>query len=442
MSRYLRLALEENISDAGTAVNTNEYDLARLSQEMDAAFEDGQAISVVMENLKQCISVGESFIENNTCTPETLAMLRLGVEQQFNRLHHVSSRVGFEDHDADIVRQHEIVLESARDATLAWQQTQVVSFKQSMNSIGDFFRSVDGQVNKYRSKLTETKEEFVSKKNSFQSVQHRTSLVELWYHFADEHGPTANITQATRKDLELSHYVLNVYVGTVAKAMGRLNSVLRSAHIKNVGDAEKLFIEIEKMATGSSMFNKKYLGGYPFFSATGLIEKKGDLRHEVNVNGRRLSKLAALASPATIVETVSRYHEKQKVSYNIKGNVARVKFLEEDLMVKVTTNEIGDLIEAGLKYLENVDAYKTHSRQFVASVNDAMKSISTLMAETGDKIKGKDVSVIEQALKQVEQYVQNIVHCYQNPAEAEIARSIKGAKYLMYLTLRLIHNAE
>lgn len=444
MSNFLRLALEENGVEAaeGGLEDGSEYTLARMSHEMDNRFEDTQAVAVVMESLSGYVMRIESLIEKGKCTPETLSILRLGVEQQLNRLHHPRLSCGLENHSDDIVRQHELVMEEARDATLAWQQTQVVSWKETVNSIGDFFRSTDSQVQKYRDKLEETKEELTHKKNDWNDVQHRTSLVELWYHFSTERGPAVDIPSAVHKDLELSTYILTEYTSAVAKELSRLSSMLKSARMDKVDDAIKLFSDIARMKTGATLFKSSYLGGFPYLSATGLSQKKGDRRQVIEVKGKEFGALATLATPDTIVESVSRYHEKQMSSAKWKGNFDRVKFLEADKMVKLTAAQIGELIEDGFKYLDNVTAYRQNTQQFIGAVNSAMESVTKLLQGASDKLDGKDKSAVAHGLKQVEQYLQNLVHCYQNPAEAEIARSIKGAKYLLYLTLRMIHNAK
>jgi len=444
MSNYLRLALEGDATEVaeGGVEDGVEYDISRVSQDMDAEFEDEQSMSVVMENLAGYALCIESLIQNNACSEGTLTALRLGVEQQLNRIHAPINAVSLESEGVDIVRQHEIALEGIRDILNKYYQANVLGVKHRLNAVADFFRSTHSQIGKYRNKLSDAESEFRTESGSWENVQHEGSLLELWYHFSNDRGQTKDISSAIAKDVALSTYILKTYSGEVIGAVAKLGAIIRAGKLRTLKDAEKFFQDVERLKTGAQLFNQSYIGGHPYLSVTGLTVKRGDRRRVNEIGGKARSRLAELATPDTVVEVGKWTHTAMKVAANGTGYVGMIANFVASAKIKMTTNEIGDAIKAGFTYLDNVDSYITNGRRFLIEAAKASEALVRLVDTIDNEMPSEDAAAVRAGVKQVEQYLNNLVHCYQNPAKAEVARSIKGAKYNMYLALRMIFNAK
>lgn len=413
-------------------------DLLHADEELASQTRDIETTAAVLEHLDDYAFALESMIENDECTPQALQLVETGINNELARVDETMELPALES-DTTPAQRGQMALEFLRNWFHRVATQWVVSRKHSRDFWNDLIRSVESRVGKYRNRLEKGKAEYNHKKDEWNEREHTGNLVEMWYHFATDHGDAKQLIPEIEKDVKMSSYVLIEYPKKIAELYKKAEGVLGQAKLSDEANAIRLAKAIEGLAHPASLFDRSMIGGKPFLSVTGLEVDVGTKRKPVSIGDVSFAKLSELASPKKVVETGSWQHTATKIAAHTIGFVAARK-QSARMTIKFSSQDVGTVIDAGFQYLEHVDAYLKQAKLF-AQEGEAIESTFTKFEQTAsDQMQsGREVAAM---IRQVQQFLENIEDCFKSPATKEMARSIKGAKYCDYMSLRMIYQAR
>lgn len=420
-------------------LDDTETTLLTAGEEGASSERDQETVSVVLENLANYMVTLENLIETNSGTDDTVDLIVTGAQNE-------AARVGEEielpalESVLDPLYRHKIALEGLRELWHRLASYYVVSWKHGVDFWDDLLNSVTTRLNKYETRLRAAQQEFNTKKGGWGNDTHTGNLVEMWYHFTTDQGVAHNLVPEIAKDLKTLKYILNDYSGKVVNLFKKAVGTIKGMKLESLDGAVKFAQAIEKLERPGDLFDTSLLGGKPFLSVTGLEYETGSRRTPVTVDGKVFKRLAELATVKKVVESGSWKHTGSKVFYQTvyKGN----KTVHPDIDFQFKTADIGKVLDSGISYVENVRAYLKTVRQFESTSQELIQVFEKVSADSLDSIRGADAKAVSAILRQVQRYLDNIQACFRSPATAEVARSIKSAKYCTYMGLRMIYQAK
>jgi hypothetical protein len=411
-------------------------DLLHADEELSTQTRDIETTAAVLEHLDDYAIVLESMIENDECTPQALQLVETGINNELARMDETMELPAMEA-DTTPAQRGQMALEFLRDWFHRVATNWVLQRKHSRDFWNDLIRSVESRVGKYRARLDKGKAEYEHKKDGWHESQHTGNLVEMWYHFATDNGDAKRLIPEIEKDVKMSAYVLIEYPKKVSELYKKSQSVLGSAKVTDEASALRLGKAIEALQHPAALFDRSMIGGKPFLSVTGLEVDMGTKRKPVSIGGTTLAKLSELASPKKVVESGSWKHTAMKIA---KHTVASSVGTGANMTIKFTTQDVGTVIDAGFQYLEHVDAYLKQAKDFEHAGEGFEKIFQGFESSVPQQMhSGREVAAM---IRQIQQYLENIEECFKSPATKEMARSIKGAKYCDYMSLRMIYQAR
>lgn len=443
--KMLRQALESinpEEHEAGEEDDGMEANVAASVAAIDNTFDTTQTDSVVLESL--CVYEGmlENLIKTKRCTQATADLIGTGIDQQLNRLSmKIAPKYAMENYEGDAVRQHEIALEGVRDVINSLAAMYVLETKHIFDITTDLFKSTASHISKYRNRMAGAEEEYKGAKADWQEDRHTGSLTSLWYFFRNDKGNTTEVLRALDKDLDMSKFVLVTYPKQMTDMLKKLAGIVNANKANNMAALLKLGHAVEALGHPAEAFRKMYIGGKPFLNKTGLEMRHGTVRSIVSVNGKALERLSDMASPRGVVESGSFEHGALKAAMHLShvGPIINVLATGD---VTLSTQDIQRIIDHGNEYIKNVSDYTRSGSAIQSAISDFERGLRKLTESVDNQMSNADMRTVQQVLRQIEQVANNILHCYQQPASAEIGRSLRGAKYCAYLVRRMIFNAK
>lgn len=442
--KMLRQALE-NLSPNESDLEEEdglEANVATSVAAIDNTFESNQTDSVVLESLFVYEGMLENLIRTKHCTQATADLIGTGIDQQLNRLSiKIAPKYSMENYSGDIVRQHEVALEGVRDVLNNLAQAYVLETKHIFDITTDLFKSTESYLTKYRNRMAGAEEEYKSAKTEWKENRHTGALTSLWYFFRNDKGNTTDVLRVLDKDLDMSKFVLVTYPKQMTDMLKKLAGIVNSNKANNMSALAKLGKAVEALGHPIDEFRKAYIGGKPFLNKTGLEMRHGTVRSIVSVDGKALERLSDMASPRGVIESGSFGHGVLKTAMHLThiGPIINVVATGD---VVLTTQEIQHVIDYGNEYLKNVSDYTRSGGAIRSALTDFERGLRKLTDSVDKNMSTADMRTVQQVLHQIEQVANNILHCYQQPASAEIGRSLRGAKYCSYLVRRMIFNAK
>ncbi len=299
-----------------------------------------------------------------------------------------------------------------RGSLLDISQYFVLVFKQQKDFFSDLFRNSQGKIAKYEEIIGEADTEFKQKSRHWENDMHGGSSGVLWEHFATDQGiPARELPSILKKDLEMSKYVLTDYPVKVLEQLKKLTSAVRSGNVSTTKKAVSMLKTIDKIEHPVGMFNKKYFGSKSYFGVTGLEEKTAKMRPVLTVDGDTFSGVAELATPSKVIEDWSGYHVIKKLAskaallpgpaFHAQRAIAGLLVNSSTKSYELTTNEIGELISSGQKYLDNVGQFLKLESRFVQAIGEFDHAIQTLINTADDDMSEAEQAKIKQIVKQV-----------------------------------------
>lgn len=411
-------------------------DLLHADEELSSQTRDIETTAAVLEHLDDYAIALESMIENDECTPQALQLVETGINNELARVDETMELPAMES-DTTPTQRGQMALEFLRDWFHRVATNWVLQRKHRNDFWSDLIRSVESRVGKYRARLDKGQAEYNHKKDSWNERNHTGNLVEMWYHFATDNGDAKRLIPEIEKDVKMSAYVLIEYPKHVSELYQKAETVLNSNKLSDEASAMKIGKAVEALPHPAALFDRSMIGGKPFLSVTGLEMEVGTKRKPVSMGGTSFAKLSELASPKKVVESGSWKHTAMKIA---KQTVANSIGTGSNMTIKFTTQDVGTVIDAGFQYLEHVDAYLKHAKSFQQAGDGFERIFEGYEQSASEQMQsGREVTAM---IRQIQQYLENIEDCFKSPATKELARSIKGAKYCDYMSLRMIYQAR
>jgi len=82
------------------------------------------------------------------------------------------------------------------------------------------------------------------------------------------------------------------------------------------------------------------------------------------------------------------------------------------------------------------------TKKFNQATHGLASAFETVAKKLPEELKGDEAAAASKVMHQALQYVNNIIACFQTPSLAEMARSLKGARYCAYAAARMISQAK
>lgn len=453
--------------------DTTEYDVAATEEELKVMQADNQTVAAVTEALEDLATTVRVLIDNGQCTGGTLALLHLAGEQYVSQLGERPVRLSFESLDtASLERQHELALEGFFENV---GQSYVMSVKHHVNAVKDFFKGTSGKIKKYATALNDAEREYEQTKSHFAIGPYEGSLNDLWYFFSTTAGMSKKILVDLKDDVAFSRYALVTYPEKVLDTAHKLTGMIKSGKLDSLANVQKLAKQVEGLSSGFDLFDSKLAKTASYFNAVTLGEDSGSATKPLTIGNTTYDKLAGLATSRAWVEQGSTTHSAKKAGAYIGSAVAHGVIAGAIGTVGVaaaagtisgattalssmanrgassyltpqfdySASDIATVIAGGKAYLDNVEHYLKLDHNFETSADAFVGSLSALSKTVnhtgGDK---ETVEAAKKLMRQLDKFGTNLLfENFCKPAVAEIARSIKGGKYCMYLGKRMIYNA-
>lgn len=431
------------VDDEGTVIENGlgdaeeiETDIVRADQEREAEFNDADTVSSAMESLFILESNVAAIIRNKTYTAETAGLIRNQVDFQLNRVNAQLDWNAMESDADDLAGQHQFALEGIREGLKKMAQNVSMQFKHTFNAVGDVFRSTESAIGKYEEQLNKLEEKLNAARGKWQRNEHQADLTQLWYFFTTDKGPSRDIAADARKDLAMSSYVLGEYHKLALDTMLKAIATFSAARPQSKDQAKRIFAEIEKIEMPASSFKQEFLGGQPYFNRAGLVLNQGSKRTPITFDGVTFEKLAQLASPITVVETSSLAHKVKKAVLSPAGG-------RKASMFQYKSDDIQEIIETGRAYIKNVRTALSHASAFNAADKKWSAALDNFFLADfkGTELADADLKAYDRLAFQLAQLSDNLIRNFSSPANAEMARSLRAAKYCGYMAATMIRFA-
>lgn len=436
----MRAEAGDNVGEAALVDDGDNLaeDLLHADEELQAQTRDIETTAAVLEHLDDYAIALEAMIENDECTPQAIQLVETGINNELARVDETMELPALEA-DTTPTQRGQMALEFLRDWFHRVATQWVLSRKHRSDFWSDLIKSVEARVGKYRARLDKGRAEYNHKKDGWHESKHTGNLVEMWYHFATENGDAKRLIPEIEKDVKMSAYVLIEYPKHVAELYRKAEGALSGKRLTDEASALAIGKAIEALPHPVALFDRGMIGGKPFLSVTGLEYDVGTKRKPVSVGEVSFTKLSELASPKKVVESGSWKHTAVKIAAHTIGYV-NAKKSGAGMTIYFTTEDVGTVIDAGFQYLEHVDAYLKQAHVFNQEGAKFESIFEGYAQSAGEQMhSGREVAAL---IRQIQQYLENIEDCFKSPATKEMARSIKGAKYCDYMSLRMIYQAR
>jgi hypothetical protein len=416
---------------------TNEPELLDGERELDgvdAEYDMEQSEAVAIESLATWRDLLAHQIATKTVSFESIAVIQMGVQQiyaqQGTRIRTVAQESNM---SAEAYGQY--VMESIFGAI---GNATVLPFKRWKDRLGDMFRSLPAQAEKYKAKLDSARQELHQKPFSGAA---EINMHELWGFFRTGEGQAINTLAVLQKDLAMDKYVLVDYPKQLAQIVQALTNVIGHADFSTPEGTKRAALEVEKLQHPVDLFNQQFIsnGKKPYLGVTGLDIKVGAKRKVLSVDGQALTKLAELASVRRIDEVSEFMHNfanaAGKVGGKVLGNAVNTASIILSKNAKMTQQELDKLITFGEEYVNNVDAYLQGAQQ----LNHTFEALDQAIEKhSHGKLQGEGAAVFTQ----IAQFADVCVQAWGNPAAREVHRALRGARFVAYMARRGIFHGK
>ncbi|BDD79616.1 hypothetical protein [Burkholderia phage FLC9] len=416
---------------------TNEpelIDVERAADDADGEYEIEQSDAVAIEQLCAWRDLLAHQIQSKTVSLESIAMVQMGVQQIYAR-QGVRMRTISQESNMSVEAYGKYVMEGIFGAI---GNSIVLPFKRWKDRLGDLFRTLPSQAEKYRSKLTTAREELHQKPFSGAA---EINMHELWGFFTTGEGQAVKTLATLQKDLAMDKYVLVDYPQQLGKLVQQAAGIIGNGDWSTDEGAKRAALELEKLPHPADLFNKQFLseGKKPYLGVTGLDLQVGAKRKVLSIGGVALPKLAELASAKRVTETGSLGHDVAnlagKIGGKIVGNAVNTASIVLSKNVKMSQQDLDKLITFGEEYVNNVDAYLKGASQ----LNGAFEALDAAIEKHSH---GKYEAGAGAVLQQAAGYADQLVQAWGNPAVREVRRALRGARFVAYMARRGIFHGS
>lgn len=340
---------------------------------------------------------------------------------------------------------NEVSLEAKDSNKLAVAKNKLHGrFKKMFEGWKDGWRTMPALIKKYEARLAELQKEL---SGTMIRGPLDVNLSGLWQHFSNETGPIHNnFMHKVQEDLAFSSYILGDFSKEAMAQLRKLETALHTGQGNSDDEAKRTALDLEKLEAPSMYLDHKWMcasGEQPYLSVTGIYASQGRVPRPVAIGGVSMEKLAKMAMPFHVREYGSFLHGMKKLFVN--GSKANVR---------LTENDLENLLKAGQTYLGNARAYMDNyhnSWPIFRRIDESLDMIwndfdlTEYTINLGDEEDGDTYEVSWQTsgtgdvtrraalYDQILMVVQNFSDSVVAPGSHEAHRAVRAAKFHCYL---------
>lgn len=330
-------------------------------------------------------------------------------------------------------------------------QSEVVAWKQFVDSITETIESADNRRKEYSKRLDKTEAEYSSKQGSWEHSTHDGSMTGISLFFVlrnfekDEkrwtstkmHRGETDPVQAIHTDLAYSRYLLHDWPKKVLDQLKRLTAIMSSARVKSDKDMIDLVKKIEGLGYLPDQFRKDLLEPGRLLDTTNLKLTKGETRSKLSLDSILFERLAMQANNQYVAFSGQVFRKIGKAAVSTYGANVRAMDAATAPSFKYTNDDIKTIVDGGREYLKNLEAYEKLTGEFTKAYQ-AFSEAMNKFSSANDSLTSQQNKVV----RQIGQVGMSIRSNFVHPGIDEAARALRGARYANYLALRMIASAS
>lgn len=469
----------ENLDDA--LPEGGEEHIEQCADMHENALEVLERTNEALESITEYTSRLEKMIEDKSITLESLALIRMGVEKECDRIGQEITFPSLEGvAEDDVNGQAKVALEGFKDFLNNLAQAYVMTFKHLRDALIDSSRAVSLALPRHEKKMLECKRHYADVKGDLADGEIRFAPIGFEYFIINGNVQGGNDLVANiKKDVEIDKYLLVTYPKRILQELNAAISAINAASIKNVDDIVKLGKKIEGFKMPSEMFEGKYTEHAVLFGMNvGHDKNKAKKQIKGHEGAEGLSRLAEMAGSGAprlkvglrsyIGQVVHGMNQILPAYMGGPGAMAAVHTTQQvakaaahaswkDSNFFVPTKAIPSFFDAAEGYLDNIRAHLSLEREFVRAADGADGAIEKLEdkveAAYEEHVSGKsatqesfdkawaETDIAMKVIKQIMQYLDALSRSLLRVSSFEQRRAFHCAKSCNYIGLRLIFNA-
>lgn len=328
-------------------------------------------------------------------------------------------------------------------------QSEVVNWKQFVDSITQAVESAENRRTEYDKRLAKTLAEYKEKSPGWKSDDHTGSMASLGLHFflrdfergeskfEKAHRAETDPVQALATDTAYSRYLLDTWPRKALEYMKRLTSIVGTAKVKNDKDLVAVIKKVEGLGYLPDQFRRDLLDPGVLLDVHNLKLSKEQQIATVSLDGETFERLTRQANNQHI-EFKGRIGRKLgKAFIATLGGTTRAVDSAMAPSFKYSGDDIEAAVKYGHAYLDSTETYQKLSEEF----GKAYKAFSEAMS----RFYSTNTDLSREQRKVVRQFTNVAMTArsnFTNPAIHEVGRALVGARASNYLALRMIASAS
>lgn len=426
----------------GPGSDLMEADVAEHVETVQGLIEESDNTLMVLEAVQEQEELLDELRRAGQSTPGLEAFAQTAIRHQLLRLG-AGHQLGLEAMTMGLEGSN--VLTRAGNRII---QSEVVNWKQFVDSITEWAESSENRRKEYEGRLAKTEAEYRQKRDSFDDDEHDGNMASLGiYFFIKAFAPDEKLfekatrhekdpIQALFTDVAYSKYLLDTWPKHVMDYMKRLIGLLKGARIKSDKDMVSLVKRIEGLGQLTDQFRTDLLDTGRLLDMYNLKVTKGKPRSIARLDDTNFDTLARQASGQFIKAAPYGVRKVGKALHTVMGGYARMVDSAAAPSFKYTTEDIEQAIKGGRAYLQNVETYDKHTHTFALLYKDFAEALAKF--QSSNELTSQQAKVARQF-----QFLGTTVKLnFTNPCGDEVQRALRGARYSNYLALRLIASAS
>lgn len=457
-----------------------EENIEQCADVHEAALQTLEMTNDALESITEYTSALEAMIENKSITLDSLALIRMGVEKECDR---IGQEITFPSLEGvaqdDVDAQAKVALEGFRDFLNNLSQAYVMAFKHIRDALIDGSKYVSTALPRHEKKMLECKRHYADVKGDL--VDGEIRFAPLGFEYFINLGNVQNsndFVKCIKDDVQIDKYLLSAYPKRLLAELNSVISAVNGAPVKSVDDIVKLGKKVETFKMPNELLDGKYADAALLFGSNVAVAKnkvKKQIKGHEGAEGlTRLAEMAGSGAPrmkvgirSMIYQTVHAANHMAPALLPGAAGVAAIHgvlqakaaihagWKESNLFVK--TKDIPAFFDAAEGYLDNIRAHLGLEREFIRATDGADGAIEKLEDRVGEayesKMTGKEANkesfdaawaetdVAMKVIKQIMQYMDALSRSILRVSTFEQRRAFHCAKSCNYMGLRLIFNA-
>lgn len=439
----------ERVTDPEGVIETDvgEALLDEADRELQAGFEETDQVETAMGSLEGYRAQLEQMIESGNCALESVQFIEDAARREWARLG-VKTRAFSMESASDPVAYGHLVLENL--LTRMFFDPMVNNVKLFKDFVMDIFRSTQGMHRKYSEKVITAVHEYHGRERDWDDGVSKVPFGQLFLYFAVAHRNIEDwngkeFVQDMAFNVEATEYMLHTYPKAIIDELKKITTALGAS------DFEGVLSGLERCRSPMELFDQKYFSKIgtqatglltKYFNAANVEEHLGGSRRPLSYNGHTYEKIAELASPVYVKESMRMKDVADGIYEVLKrtpggsvvdGVMSVVTAIRPVTFTKPDADKVASMMEKNVRAIDGFYHLQGELNGALTGLEHAFSKLEGKVADEGGT---------RGLMRQIGQISRNYMKAFESPALIELKRAIRGSKYYAYLLRRIIYNAS